>query len=388
MVDLRTLLAVMLVADLLIAAMLWIGVGRRLREDFALWAFSLVAQALACGLFAVRGAPQGSAIVLAAALLALSFTLQAAALLASDRRHLPVWVHTAAIAAVAVPFAMVIGDAAAAMLFGGAVFGTLLVMLGAVAWQLHRPVPAAARALMVTSFLLAALAFYIRGVSAVFSAEPTRAFLSPTLFESGLYLTVYAATLVGSFGFLLLHKGHAGDATGVIAPTLDAVTGAYTRATFAEIAERELSRARRAGHPLSILLVDIDHFAEAARTHGARFAEEVLKRFAEIVREALRKEDMIVRFGMGQFLLLLPDVPGPGAVVVAGRIRRELELENFEYEGERVPITVSAGVAARLDEGPESIDSLLARATDALALAQKRGRNRVVALSLGRSIAA
>jgi diguanylate cyclase len=95
-----------------------------------------------------------------------------------------------------------------------------------------------------------------------------------------------------------------------------------------------------------------------------------------------------VRFGTGQFLLLLPDVPGPGAVVVAGRIRRELELENFEYEGERVPITVSAGVAARLDEGPESIDSLLARATDALALAQKRGRNRVVALSLGRSIAA
>jgi len=268
------------------------------------------------------------------------------------------------------------------------VFGTLLVMLSAVAWQLHRPAPAAARALMVTSFLLAALAFYIRGVSAVFSAEPARAFLSPTLFESGLYLTVYAAILVGSFGFLLLHKGHADDATGAVVSTLDAVTGAYNRSTFPEIAERELSRARRAGHPLSILLVDIDHFAEAARTHGARFAEEVLKRFAEIVREALRKEDMIVRFGTGQFLLLLPDVPGPGAVVVAGRIRREIELENFEFEGERVPITVSAGVAARLDEGPESIDGLLARATDALALAQKRGRNRVVALSLGRSIAA
>jgi len=166
------------------------------------------------------------------------------------------------------------------------------------------------------------------------------------------------------------------------------LTGAFNRASFREIAEREFSRARRAGQPLSLILVEVDAFAELVEQHGPHFGDAVLKRFSEIVREALRKEDMIVRFGTGQFLLLLPDVPGPGAVVVAGRIRREIELENFEFEGERVPITVSAGVAARLDEGPESIDGLLARATDALALAQKRGRNRVVALSLGRSIAA
>ena len=101
MIDLRTLLAVMLVADLLMAAMIWIGLGRRLREDFALWAFSLVAQALACGLFAVSGAPQAGAMVLASALLGLSLTLQIAALLAADRRHLPTWVHTAVIAGVA-----------------------------------------------------------------------------------------------------------------------------------------------------------------------------------------------------------------------------------------------------------------------------------------------
>jgi PleD family two-component response regulator len=73
---------------------------------------------------------------------------------------------------------------------------------------------------------------------------------------------------------------------------------------------------------------------------------------------------------------------------VAGRIRREVEEEPFEFEGKRAQLTVSAGVAARLDEGPESVDTLLARAEEALALAQRRGRNRVVALSLGRSIAA
>ena len=386
MIDLRTLLAVMLVADLLLAGMLWIGIGRRLREDYALWAFGLVAQALACGLFAVRGAPQQGAIVLGATLLGLSFTLQIAALLAADRRHLPSWVHTAVIAAIAAPFALVVADPAMATLFGGVVFGTLLFVMAGVAAQLHQPRIAAARALMVTSFALAAAAFYARGVGAIVSAEPLRAFHSPSLFESGLYLAVYAAVLVGSFGFVLLHRA-TGDATAAHSP-LDALTGAYTRAAFKEVAERELSRARRNAQPLSLLLFDLDNLREEADQHGPKVSEPILRRFVEIVGAALRKEDLVVRLSSAQFLVLLPEVPGPGAVVVAGRIRREVEEEVFAFEGRRVPITVSAGVAARLDEGPESVEGLLARASDALALAQRRGRNRVVALSLGRSIAA
>ena len=114
----------------------------------------------------------------------------------------------------------------------------------------------------------------------------------------------------------------------------------------------------------------------------------MLQRLAEVVRSALRKEDMLVRYGGEEFLVMLPEVPGPGAVVVAGRIRRYVANEPIEVAGHKFAVTVSLGVAARLDEGPESIDTLLARADSALALAKERGRNRVVALSLGRSIAA
>jgi diguanylate cyclase (GGDEF)-like protein len=85
---------------------------------------------------------------------------------------------------------------------------------------------------------------------------------------------------------------------------------------------------------------------------------------------------------------MLPEVSGPGAVVVAGRIRRAVADSPIEAAGHLLPVTVSLGVAARLDEGPESIDGLVARAESALQLAKQRGRNRVVALSLGRSIAA
>jgi diguanylate cyclase (GGDEF)-like protein len=388
MLDLRTLLAVLLVADLLLATMLWIGSARRLREDQALWCVSLVAQALAFALFAIRGASQNGAIVTGATLLGLSLTLQAAALLTFDRRHLPVWVHTAVIAGIAPPFALIIGDPASATLFGGVVFGTLLLLLAAIAFQLHAPARAPARSVMVLAFAVAALACYIRGVGAVLSAEPMRGFLAPTFFESGLYLAGYVAVLAGTFGFLLLHKDRADAAAKTIAAT-DPLTGAFNRASFHEIAEREFSRARRAGQPVSLILVEVDEFAEAIERHGAQFGDAVLKRFSEIVRGALRKEDLVVRFAAAQLLILLPDIPGPGAVVVAGRIRREVEEEVFasaDFEVE--PVTVSAGVAARLDEGPESVDGLLTRAGEALALAQRRGRNRVVALSLGRSIAA
>jgi diguanylate cyclase (GGDEF)-like protein len=387
MIELRTLLAVLLVADLLLAILLWVGAGRRVRDDLALWSFSLVTQALAFGFFAVRGEPQGAAMVLGAMLLGLSLTLQAAALVAFDRRHLPTWVHTAVMAAIAAPFALIIGDVPSATLFGGVVFGTLLLVCAGISWQIHAPSSASARAALVLGFSLAALAFYIRGVNAMIYADAMRAFTAPTLFESGLYLAGFAAVLGTTFGFLLLNRGRA-DATMQSQVAIDSLTGAYTRGVFQEIAEREFSRARRAGQPLSLLLLDIDGQAERIESRGARFGDEVLKRLADIVKAALRKEDVLVRFGPARFLVILPSVPGPGAVVVAGRIRREVEAEAFEHEAERVPVTVSVGVAARLDEGPESIDSLLGRADQALQLAQRRGRNRVVALSLGRSLAA
>jgi len=109
---------------------------------------------------------------------------------------------------------------------------------------------------------------------------------------------------------------------------------------------------------------------------------------ADIVRSQLRKEDLLVRFGGEEFCVMLPQVPGPGAVVVAGRIRKAVCADPLRIDGREIPVTISLGVAARLDEGPESIEELLGRADQALSLAKNRGRNRVVALSLGRSVAA
>lgn len=387
MIDLGTLLLLLAVADLMLAAALWLGASQRLRDGLSHWAGSLVVRAVGLALLAGQGNFHGGALAVGAALLVLSMTLQAAALLAFDRRALAAWIHTALIAGVAVPLQLLEPDRGAAVVFGGIVFGTILLVIAIVAARLQSTPGSRARAILVACFATAGVACSLRGIGAVLQADPLAGFHGPSGFAAATFLGAFAAAIASTFGFLLLHKERA-DAEARRLATIDPLTGAYNRATFHEIAERELSRARRQGRPLSIVMFDIDHFRAINEKHGHRLGDEVLRKFADLVRSALRKEDMLVRYGGEEFLVMLPDVPGPGAVVVAGRIRRYVANEPIEVGAEKFAVTVSLGVAARLDEGPESIDTLLDRADSALALAKERGRNRVVALSLGRSIAA
>jgi diguanylate cyclase (GGDEF)-like protein len=375
------------VADASAAAILWAGAGRRLKHGVAGWIASLFCRSLACATLGLAAEPQAGVFAVSGAILALALTLQGGALLSYDSKHLPAWVYSAVIAAVAVPFALVGNDAGGAVLFGGVTFGTLLFVLAAVAFQLRKNGGARARVVLVATFAIGSAAFYFRGLGVILAADPLQAFIFPTALQSTVFVAAAGSAIAGTFGFMLLQKERA-DREALHVATMDPLTGAYNRSTFHEIAEREISRARRAGQPLSIIMVDIDHFRPVNESFGNHAGDELLKSIAALIRTALRKEDMLVRYGGEEFLVMLPEVPGPGAVVVAGRIRKAVEAEPLLVEGKSVALTVSVGVSARLDEGPESLESLLARAEQALALAKQRGRNRVVALSLGRSIAA
>jgi len=387
MIDLPTLWAFLALADGILAVVFGVGIAPGRGNGVPFWSGSLAVRALAFMLFAAHFEPYAGSLALAAGLLALSITLQAAAILAFDRRGLPAWIHSAGVAAVAVPIALVAHDPSSSILFGGLVFGTLLAAVAILVWQGARPRAGFARTTIAACFAGSAVAFVTRGVAGAVSADPLQAFVEPTSGQSLVFLLAATAAVASSFAFLLLQKDRA-DSQALRLATLDPLTGAYNRRTFHEIAEREMSRARRAGQPLSIVVLDIDHFRAVNEKHGQRVGDELLRRVAEILRGALRKEDMLVRYGGEEFLVLLPEVPGPGAVIVAGRMRKAVAAEEIALAEDRFALTVSAGVAARLDEGPESVDTLVARAEEALSLAKRRGRNRVVALSLGRSSAA
>ncbi|HEX5128406.1 MAG TPA: hypothetical protein VFV90_01610, partial [Usitatibacter sp.] len=134
MVDLRTLLALLAAADAALALAVWFGAGGR-RGGVVHWSASLAVRAIALTLVLGAAQPQAGGIALGAGLLALSVTLQAAALLAFAGRQLPAWVHSAALAAIAVPIQMLANDTGPAMLFGGVVLGVLLALTAGLAWQ-------------------------------------------------------------------------------------------------------------------------------------------------------------------------------------------------------------------------------------------------------------
>ncbi len=388
MIDLATLLLAAIATDVVLAATLWIAARRGVRDGMGFWFGSLGARIAALGLFAGPAPHQDPAIaVLATCLLALGLTLQAAALLQFGGRKLPGWVHSAVLAAIGLPLALLAGDASAQVLFAGLALGTLQVVTAAVTFQLRSPVGGPTRALMIGAFGIRAAVFYARAIATPWTSNTMQGFADPTVFQSMTFMLAYVAAVAASCGFMLMNKER-GDAAGDRLASLDPLTGAYNRRTFHETAERTLALARRASQPLSFIMIDIDHFKAINDRHGHRIGDEVLRVLADVVRSQLRKEDLLTRFGGEEFCVMLPQVPGPGAVVVAGRVRKAVCADPIHIDGREIEVTVSAGVAARLDEGPESIEEILGRADQALSLAKNRGRNRVVALSLGRSVAA
>jgi diguanylate cyclase (GGDEF)-like protein/PAS domain S-box-containing protein len=157
----------------------------------------------------------------------------------------------------------------------------------------------------------------------------------------------------------------------------DELTGLYNRRHFIELAEAELARVRRTGTPLSLVMVDIDHFKRVNDFFGHAIGDLALKELASAMRETLRGSDVPARFGGEEFVLLLTDTGLEGALSVTERLRERVGRAEVPAGQDRVArFTISAGVA-ELAAG-ESFESVLARADEALYRAKAEGRNRTL----------
>jgi diguanylate cyclase len=155
----------------------------------------------------------------------------------------------------------------------------------------------------------------------------------------------------------------------------DQLTGALNRRGMDEAFSRELARADRLGEPLSIGLLDIDHFKKLNDGLGHQAGDAALRHLARVVRNLLRPTDSLARYGGEEFLILLPNTDITEAERILQRIQRELTRQFFMHDNERVLITFSAGVAQRRDGEAEA--ALLSRADQAMYAAKSHGRNRV-----------
>jgi diguanylate cyclase (GGDEF)-like protein/PAS domain S-box-containing protein len=157
----------------------------------------------------------------------------------------------------------------------------------------------------------------------------------------------------------------------------DPLTGAFNRRFFLESTAKMVSFARRHRHPLSILMLDIDHFKKINDVHGHLAGDKVLQTLTDLWKESLRDEDIFARFGGEEFIIALPNADLTAAIVVAERLRISLLGQPVELDGTSLQVTVSTGVS-QYQPDEESIHQTLKRADEALYAAKNDGRNRVV----------
>lgn len=158
----------------------------------------------------------------------------------------------------------------------------------------------------------------------------------------------------------------------------DALTKIYNKRYLMEVLEVEFKRAKALHTDFSVLFFDLDHFKKVNDTYGHDAGDVVLKEFASLIRaNHIRPKDVFARYGGEEFILLLGNTGVKDAADIGERIRAAVETHAFLYEGKRMAVTTSMGVA-ELKTGIESANTLLKLADQALYAAKSAGRNKIV----------
>ncbi len=158
----------------------------------------------------------------------------------------------------------------------------------------------------------------------------------------------------------------------------DGLTGLNNHRFFQSFFDRELNRARRYSHPLSLIMMDIDHFKKINDTLGHPVGDIVLKEVSRLLMEQARDVDLVARYGGEEFMLVLPETKKSEARLLAERIRVAVEKNRFEAEGAKNigRVTISLGVSGFPDDGSEK-DEIIDKVDKALYRAKAGGRNQV-----------
>jgi diguanylate cyclase (GGDEF)-like protein len=158
----------------------------------------------------------------------------------------------------------------------------------------------------------------------------------------------------------------------------DSLTGLFNRRYLEGTLERELARGRREAAPLTMLLLDIDHFKLVNDTYGHQAGDQVLRAFGGLLAEHARTEDIVCRYGGEEFLMVMPKMPLAIARERAAALLKLVQGQTVSFGELRIRITTSIGIAA-VPEHSDTAEGLIRCADEALYLAKRNGRNRVVA---------
>jgi diguanylate cyclase (GGDEF)-like protein len=230
--------------------------------------------------------------------------------------------------------------------------------------------------LLALPLVAAAAGFSIRGVRALWDPHSVA---REMVIDSALNVSSAIGYMVIALTF---HATLMGLVVGRILTDLshrsrhDGLTGLLNRRAMEEALLAQVQRSRRTGEPFTVLMIDLDHFKSINDRHGHAAGDRALKHTAAALQAELREVDAVGRFGGEEFLVLMPGATVETALPVAERLRTALVTEAPQFDGAKLPLSMSIGIARWRE--PEEPSQLLMRADAALYQAKLRGRDCVV----------
>ena len=204
--------------------------------------------------------------------------------------------------------------------------------------------------------------------------------LPENLFSSSSYaflIILYGVLVVWiSFSIVFISANALQNQLSNIALT-DSLTGTLNRRGLEEAVQQEIARAKRNHSPLSLIITDLDHFKIVNDRYGHQAGDAVLVHTVQLYRKLLRTEDLLVRYGGEEFVIVLPGVDVTRAFSIAERLRAASEENILIFKNQSIPVTSSFGLSG-LYEKSIGHETLIKQADDALYRAKKDGRNTVV----------
>jgi diguanylate cyclase (GGDEF)-like protein len=158
---------------------------------------------------------------------------------------------------------------------------------------------------------------------------------------------------------------------------VDGLTGVHNKRYFLEFLDREMARCMRYGRPLALVMFDIDHFKRINDQHGHLTGDYVLKEMARRLSARIRRDELLARYGGEEFAAVLPETGRAGALEFGESLRQIVAREPFEFENDKLSVTISVGIAV-VDKEALDLMAFVKAADENLYRAKRAGRNQVV----------
>ncbi|PIF20268.1 MULTISPECIES: GGDEF domain-containing protein [unclassified Acidovorax] len=375
-----TMLAMIIASSLMMAAsMAVVGWGRR-RDGLGRWAAALLVNAIGHLLIMLRGLiPDVLSIVVGNLMLSSVFVGMIAAVYQFQGRPVRWPLLLAPPLLVLVFVSVFIDDFPARVSFVGLVIGLQAVWALLAALSHRHATVGRGQWLLVAGLLLEAVVLGGRALVAISTHTEATNILQSSALQTLTFLATFSVVLISSVGFVFMSRDRADENNRVLA-ALDPLTGVANRRSLIAALDRDVARAQRMREPMALMMVDIDHFKDVNDQYGHPAGDRVLCSVVNVLRQRVRAQDLVGRYGGEEFMVLLPDTGLTGAEQLARELCKAVEESRCPADGVPGPgiaVTVSIGVfGGRLESG-DSWDMLIAAADRALYQAKNNGRNRV-----------